>query len=343
MSDAARVVLAVAGSIVVIAVLVLLTALRKVSRDRREIRRLTRRDLFAGLLVESTGGDSDPLKGAAHNLGAQWALIAVMTTTEIDPAPLRAAAGYSRLKASLTRQVHDRRPVRRGAAILLLGLFRDPDCVGLAAPALQDRDSDVRLAAARAISLVGTDDAAEALLVGLRARDLPDERIIERLRHRWALHRLVAALDTSDTGPAEQHFHAGVARALALIGDNFAEPALLELLARGSPEERINAVRALGRCGTPRSFAAIHAALSGPDERVRGQAATAAGELGDATAVPLLERAMGDPGWWVRSNAAAALAKLGDDGVAALERVCAGVDGYAAQRAEEQLLLIGRR
>jgi hypothetical protein len=42
------------------------------------------------------------------------------------------------------------------------------------------------------ISLVGTDEAADALLVGLRARDLPDERIIERLRHRWALHRLLA-------------------------------------------------------------------------------------------------------------------------------------------------------
>jgi HEAT repeat protein len=343
MTDLGWAVGAVVGSTVVIAVLLLLVVGRKVGRDRREIRLLTRRARFSGALAGSAVAKSDPLIEAIGNVGAQWALVAVLTTNELDPEQLRGESGHPRLKASLAQQVHDRRPVRRGAAILLLGLLKDADCVYYAAPALRDRDPDVRLVAARALSLTGTDEAAEALLAGLRANALPQERIIERLGHPWALNSLVAALGSADTGAAGQYFHAGVARALALIGDQVAEPALMNLLACGNAEERINAARALGRCGTRRSFAVIRAALSDPDTNVRGQAAAALGELGDVAAVPLLEETMQDPGWWVRSNAAAALAKLGDDGVAALARVCTSADKFAAQRADEQLLLMGRR
>ena len=342
MTDVGWAVGAVVGSTVVIAVLSLLVVVRKVGRDRREIRWRTRRERFGGALVGSAVAKSDLLIEAIGNAGAQWALVAVLTTNELDPEQLRDESGYPRLKASLAQQVHDRDPVRRGAAILLLGLLNDADCVYHAAAALRDRDPDVRLVAARALSLTGTDEAAEALLAGLRTNALPEERIIERLGQPWALNCLVAALGSADTGAAGQHFHAGVARALALIGDQVAEPALMDLLARGNAEERINAARALGRCGTHRSFAVIRAALSDLDDNVRGQAAAALGELGDVAAVPLLEETMRDPGWWVRSNAAAALAKLGDDGVAALERVRTRADKFAAQRAGEQLLLMGR-
>jgi hypothetical protein len=46
---------------------------------------------------------------------------------------------------------------------------------------------------------------------------------------------------------------------------------------------------------------------------------------------------MADRSWWVRTNAAIALGELGDDGADALERVAAGRDPYAAERAREAL------
>lgn len=342
MSDLTRAFLAVIVSTGVILLLALLTAVRKFTRDRREVRMRTRRSRYGQYLQDSDNSRSDPLVEAAGSIGAQWALIAVLTTQDVDPAVLREDPGYPQLKSTLIRQVQARVPPRRGAAILLLGILRDDDCVRTIAPALQDRDADVRLVAARALGLVGTDEAGEALLNGLRSNDLPEERIIERLAHPWALHVLREAIATPDEGAERQHFRACLARALGLIGDPAAEPGLLGLLAEGSDEERINAARALGQCGTDRCLGALHAALSDSDVHVRGQAAAALGELRDRTAIPLLEAAMRDPGWWVRSNAASALAKMGDEGTGALERVSSGDDGFAAQRAVEQLLLMGR-
>jgi hypothetical protein len=50
-----------------------------------------------------------------------------------------------------------------------------------------------------------------------------------------------------------------------------------------------------------------------------------------------LEHALSDANWWVRTNAAAALAETGALGVAALTRVAAGADRFAAERAYEAL------
>jgi hypothetical protein len=146
MSDVARV--AVAGSTVVIAVLVLLTALRKVSRDRREIRWLTQPGVARPAAARIGGVDLG--RGHHRNQRPLGAQVVGSPSERIGAHSSRCHQNADEELASLTRQVHDRRPVHRGAAILLLGLLRDPDCLGLAAPALRDRDSDVRLAAARA-------------------------------------------------------------------------------------------------------------------------------------------------------------------------------------------------
>jgi len=95
-------------------------------------------------------------------------------------------------------------------------------------------------------------------------------------------------------------------------------------------------------CPSPRSFrrgisADLHAALRDPVWQVRAQAATALGRLGDPGAVDDLEHAMADRSWWVRTNAAIALGELGEAGAIALERVAAGRDPYAAERAREAL------
>ena len=55
--------------------------------------------------------------------------------------------------------------------------------------------------------------------------------------------------------------------------------------------------------------------------------------------VTVLTEAIKDRDWWIRGYAASSLASLGPQGIAALERITAGDDTFAAHRATEQLAL----
>lgn len=213
-----------------------------------------------------------------------------------------------------------------------------------------------------------------------RPLPIPAERIIERLNGPWALRPCLDALKRArrvagaGTGPAsgsssisadprepdasatlDMHhettsaldsptelvrYRSDIARALALIASPDAEPALIELLSSPHAEERINAARALGRCGTRRALGPLQDHLADEAPFVRAQAAKALGELGfDECAQPLTEM-MTDRVWWVRSNAATSLGKLGNIGRQALERVANCPDRFAAQRAQEELIFL---
>jgi HEAT repeat protein len=124
-----------------------------------------------------------------------------------------------------------------------------------------------------------------------------------------------------------------------VAGDRKAEPALIELLARGSLEERISAARALASVGGRRSRPELERALRDEEWPLRAQAAKALGRIAVKRAVPALEAVLDDPAWWVRANAAEALRQLGDPGRAALERTLDHQDRYARDRAREALAM----
>jgi HEAT repeat protein len=114
---------------------------------------------------------------------------------------------------------------------------------------------------------------------------------------------------------------------------------MIELLRKGSLEERISAARALGSVGGRRSRGELEKALLDEAWPLRAQAARALGAIGIRRSVPALETVLDDPAWWVRANAASALRELGAPGRAALERALDHPDRYARDRAREALAM----
>ena len=324
--------------------ILILVATGKAGRDRREATMIERRAAYRAALVGTDADRNELLTVAAGHGPGLNDLVAVLTTSQQDVRDLQQLPNYAALHDDLIARTSRRDPVTRGTSVLLLNLLHDPDGVRAAARALQDRDSDVRLVAARALGLRHNDNAAQALIDGLRTRSLPWERLVERLVGPWALQPCLTALERECDSPhPDENVRTGLARALGLIGDPAAAPALHHLCAIGSHEERVSAVRALGHCGDASSLADLEVALVDPYPPLRTQAARAIGELGDPDGVSALRTAMTDPVWWVRSNAAEALGRLGPTGHRALEQVASGPDRFAAQRASEQLILLEHR
>lgn len=343
-----RAVLAVSiASILIIGALAAAATARKLARDRRAMASSVRRAQFAAVLADD---DDDSLAAAleakARTIEGQLDLLFALTgASGTRRRRVLEAAKRTGISERLHAELVSSKPVTRGTALLLLSEFADETVIPAASQALADSDPDVRLAAARSLSLlVPAPEAVRALVRGLRDSVLPPQRLIERMSDPLAAPTLLTVLSASmhsaDEGEPSRRMRAGIARALGLMGAPLAEPLLVRLLLDGSPEEQISAARALGSCGTARSFPALRLALANGSDSVRNQAAAALGDLASVESVADLEDALEDSSWWVRSNAAVALGKLGDAGEQALRRAASGTDRFAAERASEQLLLL---
>jgi HEAT repeat protein len=307
---------------VLLAVLVCCVLARKASRDVAEGRSRERRErIVEGLSTADPQPLVEALGGGRH---AQEDAIAVLRGRPLAPAGIEAPE-------RLVRQLRSRSAPRRGRAVVLVGLLGDDGACSAVAGLLADESPDVRLAAASALERIGGSGGAEALIDALATGLLEPARVIERIAHRDAVKALLPHRERFGT-PAR----AALWRAAGLARCEDAVPVLRIVSREGEDEERISAVRALGEMRAPAAEDLL-AALQDPLWQVRAQAATALGRLGDAAAVPDLEHAMADRSWWVRTNAAVALGELGEEGAAALERVAAGHDPYAAERAREAL------
>lgn len=309
---------------VVLGALVCLVLARKANRDLAEGRSSERRErIGAGL----SGGDPSPLEAAL--VGNRHAQEDAIVALRSDP---DAVLHGLRVPGSLVRQLGSRSAPARGRAVVLIGLLGAEEHCGAVAIVLADDDPDVRLAAATALEQIGGGDSARALIDALETGLLTPGRVIERIAHPWALEVLIADRDRFGAGARTALWRAA---GLACFAE--AVPILRGVAREGGDEERISAVRALGEIRAADASPDLLAALEDPVWQVRAQAATALGRLGDPAAVADLEHAMADRSWWVRTNAAIALGQLGGEGSVALERVAAGRDPYAAERAREAL------
>jgi HEAT repeat protein len=224
--------------------------------------------------------------------------------------------------------------------VLILSHLRLPAGTARLEAMLDDDDADVRLVTVAGLPLGRETEAVDALVRALSRRRLAPERVIERLGQPWAVDALLDSLKALDAaGERRAAPRVGIARALGVAGDRKAEPALIELLVRGSLEERISAARALASVGGRRSRPELERALRDEAWPLRAQAAKALGRIAVKRAVPALEAVLDDPAWWVRANAAEALRQLGEPGRAALERALDHQDRYARDRAREALAM----
>jgi HEAT repeat protein len=328
---------------------------RKLRRDRRELRSAERRERYRSVLR-----DGDHAAMVAINRDAIGAEAQVDLAVTVDAvrgtlpphrlAELGRAARESGLLPTLIAELDSRRPVDRARAALVLTRTGLPEVVDHVAPLFADDDADVRLVACSGLARVGSDRAAEALIWALVTRALPPERIIERLGAPWAVPTILMTLEL---GPSpvpralaavkprgrDVALEASLARALGLAEDPRGELALIALLRESAEEVQVSAARALGRVGGTTSIPPLTAALDSDIWPVRAQAAKSLGALGAVEAIEPLEDCLPDRAWWVRGNSARALRELGEPGIAALERALDHPDRYARDRAREQLAL----
>jgi HEAT repeat protein len=181
--------------------------------------------------------------------------------------------------ARVSRKLADPRAHRRAEHAALLGDM----CSSLAEvpllQALNDRDPDVRLAAARSLGRLKPRTAAGPLLFALVQGLVP---------------RAVAA------------------NALLSIGAA-ALPGIRNLLHDDQPAARANAVELLGRLGNPRDSESLRERLGDDAPLVRRRACEALARLGADDAGDALEELLSDAVADVRMSAAAALGTVGDE------------------------------
>jgi len=336
--------------------LVSLAVMRKLRRDRRELRSSDRRARYEGAL---RGGEDDALDaifteagGAAAQVDLAVAIDAVYPyLSRRRLIAIGSALEASRLYGELLTGLRSRRATTRARSTLLLTRPGLDAVVERVVPLLGDPDPDVRLVACSGLARAATPRAAEILICGLVAHALPPERIIERLGAPWAVETILSVLergapffavaDCVEPAPGERRveLEASLARALGIAGDPRSVEALLGLLGSDSVEVRISAARALGRVGGTACVPSLVAALAADAWPVRAQAAKSLGALGAVEALEPLEHCLSDRAWWVRTNAARALRELGEPGIEALRRALEHDDRYAADRAREQLAL----
>lgn len=350
----ALLVLGTVGALTAAALTVVVALKRR--RDRVEAASIRRRDSMRLALATM---DRGALRSAVSDVDLtrtpdQVDLLAALRTVTPESWQVPEALASARdvlqehdLAAHLLRQLHDRRAERRGLAVLLGSYPCCPlpatDLAGL----MEDTNPSVRLAAAAALEHLATPEAAHLLISALERGVLPDPRLIERLGHLWAAPYCRNAL-RSVTGDGVTRVRAALARALGLAGDTAAVPDLLWLLDIGDDDEQIQSLRALGMIApgaNPDQRADIAAAARRASTSSNGvvvlMATQALGATGTVDDVPELTELLQSPDWHVRRAAARALSVLGPVGVAALFAAAEGPDRYAADRAREELALVG--
>lgn len=212
-------------------------------------------------------------------------------------------------------------PVReRIRAAEVIGEFPDEFSTAALEAALDDRNGDVRLAAALALAASNRAPPAELLVsmlgLGRGERSLMIVALFEEIA-RQRPDELRGLIERPDSPPQVK---AAAIEALTASGDYSLVPIVTRLALEADPEsaELPRYLRALGDFHHPAALPAIEKWLGAPTWWVRSAAAEAAGRIHLEELVPALSRRLDDPDWWVRFRAGEALARMGDIGVAML-------------------------
>jgi HEAT repeat protein len=243
---------------------------------------------------------------------------------------------------ALRRRVEHGRRLARMTAAERLRCFGDEETSAVLRRALEDRDPDVRLAAARSLAEIGALPPLAELVAKLQIGTVQHSQALRHVFRSLGRHHsaeLIALLESD--APA-------LAKVLALdalgrSGDYTAIAAIVAASADADIELRAAAFRALGDLGHPAALPAVSRGLADPDWEIRTQAAVCAGRIGFVSLLPKLVALLGDPVWWVRFRSIEALFALGEPGEHAVIAVSQGAPGPAARTAQLVLAERGTR
>jgi HEAT repeat protein len=199
--------------------------------------------------------------------------------------------------------------------------------------ALEDRDYQVRLAAARSLAELRAVGSVRVLVEKLGIEAEHNSRVLYFVFRQLVpalSDQLVALLDSDQPVVIKEL----ALDALAKTGDGRLVEPIARLVDDPSPDIRADALRALAELGYPEAGPCALEALSDPSWPVRMQAAACIGRIGFLAAIPKLADLLGDAQWWVRYRAAEALYELGEKGWEVLRSAAAETAGPRARVSE---------
>ena len=242
---------------------------------------------------------------------------------------------------SRVREVRVHRGWRRRRSILMLGRMRLPEGIPALREALQDSKEGIVVDAIRALGLVGTPKAGEAILERLAAGPAPCPP--------QALHiSLVSCYEECPTLPLNRVTEAGdalrpvLARVLAEVVKSTTPVDVLALAADTLAEVRASAARILAIVRPPYAVSALAQLANDEEWFVRLRAMVAMGRLLDPSGIPVLIGGLCDSHRLVRLRAAAALARFEGEEERILRLTMRTRDQYALQALVSEMQLSGR-
>ena len=242
----------------------------------------------------------------------------------------------------LRHQIDSGSPRVRLAAAEALAQFPDEKSRQRLRMALNDRNSDVRTAAALSLARVGEPPPAEELVyklgIGTSENSLLAVSLFRDVAERRPDELKALLVDPNIPAGAK----AAVIESLSASSDYTIVPMIVTLAGEEEePHHLVRYLRALGKFGHPAGEPAIRRGLQNPHWAVRAAAAGAAGRIGLAALAPNLRQLLGDTEWWVRFRAGEALTKLGAIGVEHLREVAS--DGTEPARTAASKILAEQR
>ena len=334
-----------AGSLVVMAGLIVSRLLGSYGDRRREVVRLA----IVQELYRVMDGETSPRPRLKllmrHTRVAAQAILELSTLIRGDALKMVTdCLEETGLDRRLIRLSHSWSPPIQILAIDALGYLGRQDATRrLAQIASRSGHVETRIAAARALQTRGDTLDADAVVGALKmiGNRLPGE--FEAVLDGLACTAPSALESILATPGLPVLAYAQALRSLGESGRYASLPVLIEMVASNEIAIRCAALDALGRLGHPAAEAVVAANLSARSDEVRAHAARAAGQIVLDSLCPELVTMLEDASWDVRISAARALSLMGDKGLAGLSRAAsAGTATRSARTAQMLLAELGK-
>ncbi|APR53184.1 hypothetical protein CA223_04445 [Sphingomonas koreensis] len=327
------------AAVLVMGVLVVLRLITTWQRGRH----LAARRRLAPLLLEGGEIDREALRRIPDHVVTDLSLDLIQLVRGAERDAFITNATRLGVPARLARRMRAGSARNRATALQGIAQFDSPEARTALHTALNDRNRDIRLAAAQALAakgeLLDPQDLVRRLELGVNQSSRITISLFQAIAETRpdAIKALVVQPDQ------KLDVRIAAIEALAATGDYSLVPVIAELAlaAEDGSEELPRYLHALGKLGHPSGAGAVLAGLSSGSMAARAAAARAAGRIAVPRSAERLAQLLSDREWWVRFRAAEALIAIGEPGVARLHEAAAGGYGPARDAAETMLAETG--
>jgi HEAT repeat protein len=316
-------------------IMVSLMAARTFAGRRKRRSDAERRRLIPILLGSDIKPGSFRRANVSSVLLADLAVELIQMVRGADKERLTAVAVEAGVPQRLLKQLRSRSSRDRLGAVESLAEFRFEQTVSALHGALDDRNADVRIAAAMSLGSMGHAPPAGELIrrlgIGTRESSLLTIGLFEEIAAARPEEIRAVIEDPASPGLVK----AAAIESLSASSDYSLVPTINRLALEAGPasEELPRYLLSLAQFGHPAGIPAVDRALAVGAPAARAAACEAVGRIGVVEAAGRLADLLDDEEWWVRFRAGEALARLGKSGRETLARVAREGSPVAARAA----------